>query len=229
MIHKQPLSEDVAAFVRENIVSGRLRSGSFVRIATLADELGLSATPVREALHLLRAQGFVELDPNKGFRVTPLSAPDVIDIFDLLSFIAGELCARAAVKMSDEALSELAQLQCNLAIQSAANNFGEVERLNDSMHRLINISAQSPKLQGFIKMLNLYVPHRFYPAIPGWPAASLEDHAEVLQALQHRDPAAARATMAQHMRHAGELLAANLESASRDGSEARPESVSGIG
>ena len=66
------LSDEVAGYVRELIMSGNLRPGEFIRQERIADELQLSATPVREGLLLLRGEGFLELKPRRGFVVAPL-------------------------------------------------------------------------------------------------------------------------------------------------------------
>jgi DNA-binding GntR family transcriptional regulator len=107
---RQQLSTEVANYVRELIMSGKLRSGDFIRQDHLADQLKLSATPVREGLLSLRGEGFVELLPRRGFMVSPLSAADVRDLFTAQALLAGELVSRAAgdgdVNLSEEATAE---------------------------------------------------------------------------------------------------------------------------
>lgn len=210
-IPRLQLSEEAAKFIRESIMSGHLRGGEYIRIAQTAEELGLSATPVREALHLLRAEGFVDLDPNKGFRVVPVTSSDVADIFELHGYVAAKLAARAATRLTDETLQTLMRLQELLGEASSAGDWDEVEKLNNQIHRVINAAADSPKLFSFIRMFNHYVPRRFYGSIPGWPEASLQDHAAILEALKRRDAGAAAKAMRLHMAHAGELLGANLD------------------
>jgi DNA-binding GntR family transcriptional regulator len=218
-IRRRQLSEEAAAFMRESIMSGRLRGAEYIRIGQMAEELGLSATPVREALLLLRAEGFVELDPNKGFRVVPVTRRDVNDIFELHAYVAGELAGRAATRVTDETLEALSRRQQLLADASAAGDWDDVEDLNNQIHRLINTAADAPKLFNFVRMLNHYIPRRFFGSIAGWPEASLNDHAAILEALKRRDPRSAEEAMKRHMTNAGELLAANLDVA---GAEADP-------
>jgi DNA-binding GntR family transcriptional regulator len=210
-IRRLQLSEEAAAFIRESIMSGHMRSGEYVRIYRVAKELGLSATPVREALHLLRAEGFVDLDPNKGFRVASVSGDDVSDIFQVFAFVAGELCARATSRLEDEDIVELEALQASLLEASRDRDWGEVEELNNRFHRVLNAKAGSPKLFNLMRLMSHYIPRRFYASIPGWPEASMEDHEAIMDALKRRDRSAARKAMATHITHAGALLAANLE------------------
>ncbi len=90
------LSGRVAAALRESIMVGDLRAPAFVRTEHVAAELGVSATPVREALMLLHSEGVVRWEPRRGFRVVPVTRRDVDDLFVVQAFIAGELAARAA-------------------------------------------------------------------------------------------------------------------------------------
>src|SRR5260370_22169599 len=99
---RRQLSDEVASYVRELIVSGHLRSGEFIRQEHIAEELELSATPVREGLLSLKGEGFVLLKPRRGFVVAPLSAADVRDLFTAQALLAGELVCRAAGRISED-------------------------------------------------------------------------------------------------------------------------------
>src|SRR5260370_21439418 len=104
---RRQLSDEVASYVRELIMSGHLRSGEFVRQERIADELDLSATPVREGLLSLKGEGFVELKPRRGFAVAPLSAADIRDLFTAQALLAGELVSRAVSRIGGDDLREL--------------------------------------------------------------------------------------------------------------------------
>src|SRR5699024_3127500 len=101
------LSDDVADRVRTWIMSGTVRPGSFIRLDETAAELGVSVTPVREALSKLRGEGLVESVPHRGYVVNPLSRGDVEDIFWLQGRIAVELAGRAARRATAADLDEL--------------------------------------------------------------------------------------------------------------------------
>lgn len=232
-VKRTQLSEEVAAYIRGSITSGRLAPGDFVRIDRVAEELGVSATPVREALVSLRTEGFVHLDPSKGFRVKPLSRQDVNDVFQLHAHIAGELASRCASVITEEVVAQLDRIQESMRSSYAVaqsmlsashsiasesdragqNNAGwnDIEELNFHFHRLINKSASSPKLSGILRLLNHYVPHGFYAEISGWPEATLYDHAAIIDALKNGEPDTAREAMAKHIEHAGTLLLETLE------------------
>jgi DNA-binding GntR family transcriptional regulator len=204
------LSDVVASYVRDLIMSGRLRGGEFVRSDRLAEELGISATPVREGLLALRGEGFVRSEPRRGFVVTPLSRADIIDLFTVQAMTAGELASRAAAKLTDDELAELAALQAALDKAAAAADDERVDELNDQFHRRVNHAAGSERISWFHGLAVQYVPRRFFAWIEGWPEASVHDHGAVLKALNDRDPEAARTAMQEHVLHAGELLADHL-------------------
>lgn len=208
------LSEEIASYVRQLIMSGQLKSGEQILIDRLARELDISATPVREALLLLRGEGFVEQEPRRGYRVSPITRGDVGDVFLVQSIIAGELAARAARAATDSLLTSLESLQERMRTAASAEAYDQVERLNHAFHKTLNNAAESRKLAWLLSVTVHYVPGRFYAMIPGWLDASTKDHEAILKALRTRDPELARSAMAAHITHAGDLLIKHLERSS---------------
>jgi DNA-binding GntR family transcriptional regulator len=207
------LSDEASAYIRELIMTGQLRPGEFIRIDHVARDLSVSITPVREGLLALRGEGFVQLEPRRGFVVAPLSTHDVRDIFRAQSLLAGELAARAAERIDQERLAQLRELQDALTAAAADGEPARMEALNHAFHRLVNRTAAAPKIAWLLSVGARYVPRRFYATINGWPDASVRDHSAILAALATRDPDAARESMTRHVQHAGELLATHLEQA----------------
>ncbi|TFV63802.1 GntR family transcriptional regulator [Geodermatophilus sp. DF01-2] len=203
------LSDEAAAYVRELVLTGQLKAGEFLRVERLAEELDMSATPVREGLLALRGEGFVELAPRRGFVVAELSEEDVRDLFWVQAQIAGELAARATRRMGAEQLDRLGTLQAELVEALARDDLDEVERCNHAFHRVLNLAAAAPKLTWLLRTATRYVPQRFYHRVGGWPDASLHDHAAILDGLRLADPDAVRLAMEKHIAHAGELLIAH--------------------
>ena len=101
------LSEDVARYVRKRIFDGTYSAGEYVRLDQLAAELGISVTPVREALFELRSEGLLEQQPRRGFVVLPVTGRDLADVANLQAHVGGELAARAAANIDDDQLREL--------------------------------------------------------------------------------------------------------------------------
>ena len=113
-VARPQLSEDVARFVRRRIFDGTYAAGNYVRLDQLAAELGISVTPVREALFALRAEGLVAQQPHRGFVVLPVTGRDVTDVANVQAHVGGELAARAAVNITDDQLRELKEIQAEL-------------------------------------------------------------------------------------------------------------------
>ncbi|HEU5028665.1 MAG TPA: GntR family transcriptional regulator [Spirillospora sp.] len=208
---RRQLSDEVAAYVRELIMSGQVRHGEFLRLERIADDLGISVTPVREALLSLRGEGFVTLEPRRGFMPAPLSRQDVQDLFEAQAYFAGELASRAAEKITPGELEALDRTQALLERASKAADAEGIERANHQFHRVINLCADSPKTAWLLQLVVRYAPRRFYSSIQGWSQASVDDHQLILAALRAEDAEAARGAMRAHIRHAGTLLVVHLE------------------
>lgn len=204
---RRPLSEEVASYLRQAIMAGELASGESVQADAVGEMLSVSATPVREALQSLKAEGFLELAPRKGFTVTPLTAEDIRDIFEAHALIAGELAARAARNADDSAVRELDALHHELMGAAHRGDHDVLEQKNHDFHRMVYRISASTRLRWALGVFAKYVPRMFYAEIEGWPSTTARDHAAVIDAIRARDDAAARDAMAEHIRNAGELLA----------------------
>lgn len=208
---QEQLSDQVAGYVRELIMSGQVRAGEFLRLDRLAGELGISVTPVREGLLALRGEGFVQLAPRRGFVVAPLRRQDVEDLYFVQAELAGELAARAATRITADDLDEIDQLQKRLEDLAGSDRASELEEVNYQFHRAINLAADAAKLAWFLSTAVRYAPRLFYGTIHGWQEASVDDHRAVIEALRTGSSRGAKAAMRAHILHAGQLLVAHLE------------------
>jgi DNA-binding GntR family transcriptional regulator len=193
------LSEAVARFVRNRIFDGSYAAGEYVRLDQLAAELGISVTPVREALFQLRAEGLLDQKLHRGFVVLPVTGRDITDVSDVQAHIGGELAARAATKITDEQVRELESIQAQLEAAYSSDDHERAVRLNHDFHRAINVAAESPKLAQLMSQITRYAPESVFPIVEGWPRRSMNDHRKLVAALAKRDAGAARAEMAEHL------------------------------
>ncbi|MGC4896256.1 GntR family transcriptional regulator [Micromonospora sp. DT31] len=205
------LSETVAGLLRDRIMSGQLRPGERIRLEEVAQQTGLSITPVREALLMLRAEDMVELQPRRGHVVAPLSRQDIVDVFALQGHIAGELAARVAADITAEQLDDLWQQHERLRRAAQARQVSRVEQLEYEFHRQINRLADARKLSWLLRTVTRYTPSRFYAADPEWRAGMVADHEALLDALRAHDPAAVRPVMARHFTDGAERLIKHLD------------------
>jgi DNA-binding GntR family transcriptional regulator len=208
IVRRPQLAEEVATHLRAQIMSGRLRPGERVRLEEIADHLGVSITPVREALLTLRAEDMVELEPRRGYVVAPLSKQDIVDVFTLQGDIAGELAARAAGRLTPEHLTDLSTVDGRLA---KAKRSADIETLEFEFHRTVNRIAGARKLSWLLHTATRYTPARFLSSDPGWRATMRTDHAALLAAFAAGDPAAARAVMNRHFSDGADRLVKHLD------------------
>lgn len=203
---RQQLSQTVASFVRELIISGRVRQGEFLRIESIAKAMDISSTPVREGLLLLQVEGFVKLSPRRGFMVVGFSRQDVLDIFWAQAVLAGELAARAAKTATADQKAEIRDL---LHQHSSAVQVGDEQRytrLGHQFHRAINLAAGSPRLAILLGTLTKQLPNSFYGKMEGQVKGTLDYHPRILDAILAEDAETARSLMADHIMQGGELL-----------------------
>lgn len=206
------LSGSVASHLREQIVSGRLKPGDFLRIDAIANELGVSTTPVREGLLLLQSESFVRLLPRRGFVVNSFTREDLRDIFWAQAVVGAELAGRAAAKMSNEDLAKLQELD---AQHEAAHKAGDERhiRLGYEFHRFINLAANSPRLALLLGSLSRQLPNRFYASIEGQVTDTLKYHPIILDAMRAKDADTVRSLMYRHIMQGAEHLIETLERA----------------
>jgi DNA-binding GntR family transcriptional regulator len=209
---RQQLSEEVASYVRELILSGQVKQGDFLRLEPIAEALGVSNTPVREGLLSLRGEGFVALVPRRGFVVGSFTRQDVEDIFWAQAMIGSELAARAATKISKDGLRRLQETQelHDKAVKDA--DPANIAKLGHEFHRVINLAAGSPRLATLMGTTAAYLPNRFYATVDAQVQSTLHAHPAILEALQRGNAHSARAQMRDHILAGGENLIADLAS-----------------
>src|SRR3954466_45576 len=209
---RQQLPEEVATYVRELILSGAVRPGEFLRIERIAEAVGVSNPPVREGLLALRSEGFVRLEPRRGFVVAPFSRQDVHDLFWAQAQLASELAARAAKKLTREQLQRLEELDERHEQAVKDGDSDAVAELGRAFHREINRAADSHRLALLLVYTLQQFPNRFYATIEGQVAATRERHRELLAALHQRNARTVRSLMQKHIIEGADHLIEALES-----------------
>ncbi|KQU55258.1 GntR family transcriptional regulator [Rhodococcus sp. Leaf278] len=206
MPRRPQLSEDVAGRIRQRIVTGLLRPGSFVRIEEAAAELGVSATPVREALVALRGEGLVEQVPNRGYRVVELTQQDIDDIFWLQGTIAAALAERASGRVTAEHLQQLTALNDDLREAVTRADAEAVERCEFEFHRAINKIAGGTTLAWFLLGAVKYTPTHLHASNAEWGQRAVRGHDELIEAMRRSDHRAAGELMRHQFTDAAVLV-----------------------
>ena len=208
---RQQLPEEVARHVRELIISGAIREGEFLRMDRIAEDAGVSNTPVREGLLALRSEGFVRLEPRRGFVVAPFTREDVRDLFWAQSVLAGELAARAALNATPEQLTRLAALTKEYEAAVAADDIDAIADLGTGFHREINLMADSPRLARLLGSIVRALSIRYYATLERQVNATLGEHPAIVRSMRARNAERTRTLMERHVMSGAVWLIDSLE------------------
>lgn len=143
---KGQLHTEAANKLREMILSGELPPGARLREVQLCDQLGVSRTPVREALRTLAAEGLVDLLPNRSVVVSELHAPDVEHLFLVFGAIEGLAAELACQRITDAQVTEIGKLLAEMVDHYVRGERAEYMRLNQLIHRRTVEAAANPVL-----------------------------------------------------------------------------------
>lgn len=196
------LYEEVAELLRQRIFSRELEPGSWIDELKLAEEYGISRTPLREALKVLAAEGLVTMKVRRGAYVTEVSEKDLADVYHLLSLLESDAAGVVAEHASDAELAELDALHADL---EAAGAPGHVDRehffaINERFHmRLLAIANNRWRDQMVADLRKVMKLNRHNSLLKsGRIGESLKEHRAVMAAIKSRSPADAMARMQQH-------------------------------
>ena len=186
---KYSLRGQVFQEIREDILKGKFKENEELREATLGKELGVSRTPVREALRQLELEGLVHIIPNKGAYVTGITEKDVHDIYMTRSMLEG-LCARwAAEHISEEQIQEMEEVLLLTEYHLDRGNAEQLAELDGKFHEVFYDASQSRILRHILSDFHKYVQVARKRSVKKEDRAkkSLEEHREILNALRIGD------------------------------------------
>lgn len=211
-IARKPLHEEVTGRIRDMIVEGHLKPGERINEAVLAAAIGVSRTPIREALKLLASEGLILLLPNRSARVTTLSAKEVGELFELISGIERLAAELAAVRMTAGELARLERSHRSMEEHFQAGNRHHYFRLNQDIHRMLVGFARNAIMKTTHEALIARARRSRYLAIlsPERWREAMTEHEELLAALKARDAALAGEIMRRHTSRTGEIATAAL-------------------
>lgn len=214
-IERQSLHDTVTERIRDMIVEGAYPPGSRLPERVLCETLGISRTPLREALKVLASEGLLELAPNRGARVAGLTAGDVDELFPVmgaLEALAGEL---ACARITDTEIAEIRALHYQMILHHTRGERPPYFELNQQIHEKILDAAHNPTLTAAYGNLSGRIRRARYTAnidTARWDQAVAE-HEEMLEALGARDGARLAAILKRHLHNKCETVKAALAAA----------------
>ncbi|MEA1961167.1 MAG: GntR family transcriptional regulator [Bacillota bacterium] len=204
----KPLRELVLEAIREAIITEKLQPQERLMEIQLAEELGVSRTPVREALRKLELEGFIVMVPRKGAYVADLSLKDIADVFEIRAALEGLAAGLAAERITDE---EIEEMERSLVEKGEAINQNDLERLvavDTKFHESIYKASRNDRLSSIISNLREQI-QRFRStslSYPGRMQMSLQEHRNILESIEARDIQLARQLAQEHIENAENVL-----------------------
>lgn len=207
---KYSLRGRVFQSIREDILSGRYEQNTELKEAAIGAELGVSRTPVREALRQLELEGLVTIIPNRGAYVNMITAKDVQDIYVIRSMLEG-LCARWATQsITAEQLDSMEETLCLSEYHTSKKNYEKLYELDSLFHEQLYEEGGSRILNHILSDFHDYVKmvRKATISTSSRSVTSTEEHRAIFEAIKERDPDKAEALAKEHVKHTIESIQA---------------------
>ena len=206
------LTEQAYTVLRRRIITCALEPGAEVSELDLADNLGMSKTPVREALARLALEGYVDTYPRRGYRVRSITFRDVNDVFDVRVFLEPAAAALAAARMSPATIDGIERLAQVSYAPGEGESVESFVAANREYHTAIAAASGNPRLAALV-VAYLDESERFFYIGARHRDVNFEtnhDHTALVDAFRRKDPPAAQRIMASHIEHTRSGLTANI-------------------
>lgn len=192
------LYEEVAELLRQRIYTRELEPGSWIDELKIAEEYGISRTPLREALKVLAAEGLVTMKVRRGAYVTEVSEKDLRDVYHLLSLLESDAASRVAAVATGKQIQELAELHAEL--EAATGDRDQFFALNERFHlRILEIADNRWRLQMVADLRKVMKLNRHTSLLrEGRVEESLAEHRAILAAIKARKPQDAQLAVQAH-------------------------------
>ncbi|NLM21240.1 MAG: GntR family transcriptional regulator [Peptococcaceae bacterium] len=201
----KPLREIVLEALREAIINGVLEPGERLMEVQLAEELGVSRTPVREAIRKLELEGFVVMMPRKGAYVAGVSYKDIKDVFEIRAALEGLAAGLAAEKVTD---NEIEQLERVLHYEKEPATLEEMVQNDTDFHALLYKASRNERLINILGNLREQI-HRFRStslAVPGRLRYAIQEHRAIVDAIARHDVEEAQTLATAHIENAANVM-----------------------
>lgn len=208
VVDRRSSGDQVASYIRGLIFDGKLRQGAHIRQDDIAEELGVSRIPVREAIIALDCEGWVTIEPHRGAFVHGFDENVVRDHYDILGMLYGLAARRATERASDEQVEQLGEAQRSLSV---AENPDDVFQANEEFQRELFAMAKSARLASFSRLMTGVIPGNVFERIPGLIDTQKRGTAAIFRAIRSHDAEQASSECAEMLRSQGDRVVALLQ------------------
>ena len=209
----KPLREVVYETLRDAIRNGSLTPGERLMEIQLAEELGVSRTPVREAIRKLELERFVVMLPRRGTYVANLSLKDINEVFEIRAALDGLAAGLAAERITEEELEQMERLLVEIADCIEQHNNQKIVEADEAFHDILYRASRNERLVGII--CNLREQFTRFRSVsinyPGRLQNTLEEHRQLVEAIAQRNPEAAQQKAREHIENAEQTLLLEME------------------
>lgn len=207
-ITSKRLVDDVYDRLRDGILSGELQPGTPLRVAALAEQLGVSRSPIREAVQKLASERLALEEPRRGAVVASISLVELIRLYEVREVLEG-LSARLATERKPPQL--VAQLKDVLMEQEDASRRGDIPAFRAAdlnFHRLIRQAADNPELQRMLEDVESKIRIAMFTRVGATQDQTLAEHWAIFRSIEEGDPAKSEAAAASHVARLRQTLRA---------------------
>src|SRR5579862_7216817 len=205
------LHGQVIAELRAAILTGRLKAGERLVEERLAEELGVSRNPVREAIRVLASEGLVEVAARRGASVAVMSDQEARETIEVRALLEGQNARLAARRHDKELIKRIEAVLKKGTAAVAAGRFDQLFELNQQYHDALAAAGQNRVLGEVLLKLRNRTAMLFAPMSPSRQSRSWSEHADILRAIIDGDERAAAALAAEHVMRAGTDFLAGLD------------------
>jgi DNA-binding GntR family transcriptional regulator len=209
----KPLRELVFESLREAIIEGRLKPNERLMEIQLAEEMGVSRTPVREALRKLELEGFVVMVPRKGAYVAGISMKDIVDVFEVRAALEALAAGLAAERITEEELDQLERYLVQIYELSEGDNINAIVEGDTSFHDVMYRASRNQRLVQIITHLQEQIQRFRMTSLsqPGRTRVALEEHKKIVDAVAERNVELAQHLAREHIENAEQSLLNTLK------------------
>jgi DNA-binding GntR family transcriptional regulator len=214
VVARRTMVHAVADTLREAILSGRIQPGETLRQDDLAEEFGVSRTPVRQALHTLHQEGLVDLEPHRTAKVSDLSPAAIEESFAIRAVLEAEAAKRAVPRLTDEDLSRLRALHDRMS--SLERTSDEWATLNAKFHGTVHGACGWPHLIELINLERRRVARYLRLSLRLAGREPDEEHAQILKACERREADLVPILISRHIMRTAECVIEYLNQQTSD-------------
>jgi DNA-binding GntR family transcriptional regulator len=218
IIQKRPLKQDIFDVLHEKIISGAYKPGDWLRQDDIATQLGVSMTPVREALDLLVSAGLAERVPYRGVRVREMSTKDVVEAYGLRMVLEAVIAQEAARNITPEQVNALETILEKMKKHETLQDVSSERQSSREFHTTV---AEATRNELLIKLYaivtNAFPDWLLYEALFRYPElladsmlSTYHEHVAIVDALEKRDGELAMRKSIEHLMESGKWLAEYL-------------------